>query len=210
MERIYLVETLVKVLFIGSYWLAPGYCTILAVAACFMAVYRRLKTIEFSRAYLERFLQNEYGTNILFIFSFSSTGYSLFFYAPLVLHFLTGIAEYIILAGEAWPTLKRYLGGYALKIKANRQVFLTTKAKIDMVYLPIAVILTLFNFSRLISTVVYVQYILMRSRASREFVEGTAELDNQLTPTLTRFGLGGLYTKLKSLMRSIQTRLGGR
>lgn len=58
MDKMYLVETVVKVLFIFSYWLTPDYCIMIAVAACLMAVYRRLKTIEFSRAYLERFLQN--------------------------------------------------------------------------------------------------------------------------------------------------------
>jgi hypothetical protein len=83
---------LFKVLFLASYWIAPSYCILIGVAACFMAVYRRLKTVELSRAYLERFLQNEYGTNILFILSFSSVYLSVFFYVPLTLHFLTGIA----------------------------------------------------------------------------------------------------------------------
>lgn len=104
MNKLYQIETLLKVLFIICYWVAFGYCIIIAVAACFMAVYRRLKTVEFSVAYLDRFLQNEYGTDIMLIMSFyftpsaSSNGYSLFFYVPLVLHFLTGIAEFIPLA----------------------------------------------------------------------------------------------------------------
>lgn len=52
MNAMYQVETLLKVLFAACYWVAPSYCTMLGVAACFMAVYRRLKTVEFSRAYL--------------------------------------------------------------------------------------------------------------------------------------------------------------
>jgi hypothetical protein len=92
MNKLYGVESLFKFFFLASYWVAPSYCILIGVAACFMAVYRRLKAVEFSWAYLERFLQNEYGTNIIFILSFSSIYLSLFFYVTLSLHFLTALA----------------------------------------------------------------------------------------------------------------------
>lgn len=146
----------------------------------------------------------------MFILSFSGVGHSFFFYVPLLLHFITGVAEYVGLAGAGSPKLQQYLGTYAQTVKTNRNQFLMAKAKIEMIYLPIAVVLTLFNFGRLISTVVYVQYIFMRCKVSREFVDSTAELDDQIAPTINRIGLGGPYNTVKSWVRSLQARLGGR
>lgn len=92
MERLYGFETIAKALFIVSFFVGSSYSLVLALAACVLAVYRRLQRVEFSRAYLGQVLQNEYGSNILFILSFSSVNKSIFFYAPLTLHFLTGIS----------------------------------------------------------------------------------------------------------------------
>lgn len=106
--------------------------------------------------------------------------------------------------------LQRFLGGYCQTVKLNRKIFLMAKAKIEIIYLPIAIILTLLNFGRLISTVVYVQYIMLRWKVSREFVDGGAELDQTVSPTISRIGLGGLYAKAKSGLSSLQQRLIGR
>jgi hypothetical protein len=107
------------------------------------------------------------------------------------------------------PALARYTGTYVQLIRNNRKEFLLTKAKLEMLYLPVAIVLTLFNFSRIISTVVYVQYILMRTRTSKEFVEAIGELDNKISPTLNRIGLGGIYSKLKGVMVAVKNKLGG-
>jgi hypothetical protein len=45
MEGLYGIETAVKVLFIGSFFIGSSYSAILAALACGMAVYRRLKRV---------------------------------------------------------------------------------------------------------------------------------------------------------------------
>jgi hypothetical protein len=58
MESLYGIETALKALFIFSAFIGSSYSLPLALGACLMAIYRRLKRIEFSRAYLEQVLRN--------------------------------------------------------------------------------------------------------------------------------------------------------
>lgn len=100
----------------------------------------------------------------------------------------------------------RYLTRYAEQIRTNRKGLLALKAKIEFVYLPIAIIMTLFNFGRLMSTFLYAQYILMRTRIGGDFTEAIGDLDRQLAPIANRFGLSGIYQKLKDVLLSVKSK----
>jgi hypothetical protein len=93
-------------------------------------------------------------------------------------------------------------------VRGNRKAFLAAKAKIEFLYLPISLIFTLFNFSRIISTVVYAQYILLKAKLGGDFMEALVELDNQIFPVFNRFGLSGIYRKIKDAMQTVKSKLG--
>jgi hypothetical protein len=63
--------------------------------------------------------------------------------------------------------------------------------------MPVAIVQTFFNFSRIIRTVVYVQYILMRMRMLQDFVESIGELDNQFSPIVNRIKFGWDLLKIE-------------
>lgn len=102
----------------------------------------------------------------------------------------------------------RYLSKYVDIIRNNRRVLLAAKAKIEFIYLPVAIILTFFDFGRLISTLIYGQYILLRTRLGGDFTSAIGELDNQLLPYIQRIGLSGVYDKIKGFMLTIKNKFG--
>ena len=207
LNKLYKVETLLKVVFIVSPLLLPSYSLIIAVVVCLMAVYRRQKRIEFSRQYLSEVLKNEYGLNLLFILSFvSQSSKSLFFYGPLVIHFLTGINEYISIFWKDSSLLAKY-PSVVPSMKGMRGQLMVMKSKLEFAYFLISIVSTLFNFSKILSLIVYGQFMLVKMKSSAEFNIALAEIDAMLMSVTGKVGLQGVYGKIRDLFSSVKNRL---
>lgn len=207
-NKLYKVETLLKAVFIISPIFLSSYSITIAIVVCLMAVYRRQKRIEFSRVYLQQVIQNEYGMNILFILSFISlSSKSIFFYAPLILHFVTGINQYLGMFWNNSPFLIKYAPNLVSTIKNMKKSLMILKSKLEFIYFIISIFLTLFNFSRLFSLLIYGQFILLKLRMSPEFNEAVGEVDALLLSATTKVGLQGVYEKIRGIFRSIKNKL---
>lgn len=172
-----------------------------------MAVYRKQKGIRFDRAYLNDALRNEYGLNVLFILSFVSlSSKSIFFYAPLIIHFVIGINEALSLFWNNNPILLKYAPNLIASIKNMKKYLMVFKSKIEFIYFIVSIVLTLLNFSRLFSLLIYGQFVILKLRTSQDFNEGIAEVDAMIANITIKIGLIGVYDKVRGVCRSIKNR----
>lgn len=141
----------------------------------------------------------------MFILSFSSIPLSLFFYAPLALHFLTGIAEYVISFGQA-----SFLSRFSSKlntVKKYSNEMKTTKAYIEIIFAPIHIIMLIFGLGRIISVFIYRQYLVLRYRIGGTFSIGLQSVDQDLTSLTQKIGAYSIYKKIKDIIASGLSRL---
>lgn len=197
-----------KAVFIVSPLLLSSYSTTIALVVCLMAVYRRQKRVEFSRQFLSEVLKNEYGLDILFILCFmGQSSKSIFFYAPLIIHFVTGINEYLAIFWKDSSLLAKY-PTVVPGIKSMRKGLLVLKSKLEFVYFLISIVTTLMNFSKIFGLLFYGQFMLMKMRASPEFTEALKEIDGTLLNLTGKIGAQSIYLKVRGVFSSIKSRLG--
>ena len=72
-----------------------SFTLLVAFAGSLIGVMRVFKTIEFTKAFLQKVLLNNHGQNIMYITFGMSGQVNYLYYAPIVLFFGYGIAEYV-------------------------------------------------------------------------------------------------------------------
>ena len=65
--------------------------------------------------------------------------------------------------------LLKYAPNLVVTIKTMKNSLMVLKSKLEFIYFIISIVLTLFNFSRLVSLLVYGQFILLKLRMKPEF-----------------------------------------
>lgn len=96
------IENNLKIMFFPSIFFIGGFITkIIAFVVCVMAIIRNYGkpsglNMEALKEYAMKSFQSEFFTNIIYIISLTIASNSIVFYLPLCLHFMSGIAEYMI------------------------------------------------------------------------------------------------------------------
>lgn len=94
MPPIYLAETAFKAAFIFMAILNLQYTITVGFIASLCGLIRMLKTPKFNKEYLQRALMNNHGQNILYIGMGCVGNTNFLFFAPLMLYFFYGLAEF--------------------------------------------------------------------------------------------------------------------
>jgi uncharacterized membrane protein SpoIIM required for sporulation len=96
------IENNLKIMFFPSIFFMGGFITkMIAFVVCVMALIRNYgKPAGFKmdalKEYAQKAFPSEFFTNIIFIISLTIASNSIVFYLPLCIHFISGIAEYMI------------------------------------------------------------------------------------------------------------------
>lgn len=121
-NKLYSVETFIKVVFIATSPFNMFLTLFLGVVASGIGILRVFKTPQMNKQYLQKVLMNNHGQNILYI-SFGIAGrVNFLFYAPICLFFAYGIAEYVKIN---YPQNK-YMN-YVDMVRENRAKIFETK-----------------------------------------------------------------------------------
>lgn len=92
---IYVVETILKCIFLVMSLFNLQYTLIVALLASAIAIYRVCKTPQMNKEYLARVLMNNHGQNVLYI-AIGSLGFvNYLYYAPIVVFFAFNLIEFI-------------------------------------------------------------------------------------------------------------------
>lgn len=99
----YQIENTLKLIFIPMAIInAPG-TLVVAVIVTILALLRVLKKPSFSKEYAQRVLLNNHGQNIMYLGVGVVGQVNLLYYAPIILFFAFGLAEYI---NQKYPNTK--------------------------------------------------------------------------------------------------------
>ena len=125
MPPIYLAETAFKAAFIVMAVFNMSYTITVGFLASLCGLIRMLKTPQFNKEYLQKALLNPHGQNILYIGMGCVGNTNFLFFAPLILYFFYGLAEFYNQmfpagAGAGSPKIK----GYVDTIRNNRWYFM--------------------------------------------------------------------------------------
>lgn len=116
------------------------------------------------------------------------------FYAPLFLHFLLGLCEYLNLkfAGSAVTRL----AGPLVRLREHRNSVLIEKGKIEVYYFIATLCSVVMSFSKILPAILFGQFLYFKHKVSAPFKWTMYEIRSNLDPVFTRIPLvSTLYKK---------------
>ena len=91
----YPIENILKILFVPMAIINANYTVLVAFVVTVMALLRVTKTPSFTKDYAQKVLLNNHGQNLMYIGLGAMGTVNLLYYAPLILFFVFGFAEFL-------------------------------------------------------------------------------------------------------------------
>jgi hypothetical protein len=199
----YLVETILKGLFLVMSPLNLRWTLTAAFFASLIGVIRVLKRPQFNKEYLAKFFMNNHGQNLFYI-AFGALGFiNYLYYAPIALFFFYGIAEYI---NMKFPTAT--ISQYTAIIRHHRFYIMEGRCRIEMAFLAYLILTLPLDFmNRLIKVFMIAQYLLIKYRINNEFRYASSSVNSWIEGKISGIGfvLNG-YKKLAGIVHDYANR----
>lgn len=199
----YLVETLLKVVFLVMSLFNLKYTLVVAFSASIFGLLRVLKRPQFNKEYLARVLTNNHGQNLLYI-SIGSLGFiNYLYYAPIVLFFAYNIIEFVKIKFPASS-----FNAYGDVIRYNKFYVYEGKCKIELAFLAYCIVTLPFDLmGRLIKIFIMAQFLLVKYRLNNEFRYACTSVNNLIDDKTKSIGfLNNGYKKLAGWIHEYATR----
>lgn len=125
------VEGILKIVFIPSIFLLPGYAGLIVVTICLLGIFRQLKKPQFNKEWGRKLLMNEFTQNLFYMvpFFFFPGSRNLVYYLPLGIHFWIGFCQYVFLKQ---PGIYKTLQKYVDFTRQNDRILKIQKAKLEI------------------------------------------------------------------------------
>jgi hypothetical protein len=125
----YPIETLLKLLFIPMAVVNATGTVVLAVIVTVMALLRVTKKPSFSKEYAQKVLLNNHGQNLMYLGAGAMGEVNFLYYAPLILFFAFGVAEFINLKYPNAKYSEKYMR-YITMMRNQKFYVMEGKAKL--------------------------------------------------------------------------------
>ena len=154
-----------------------------ALAASALAVLRTCKNPEASQAYLQKVLVNNHGQNLLYIASGMIGFVNYLYYAPMVVFFLYGIAEFVKIK---YP--QSGMAAYADLARNNKGAVLECKGYLELIFVGYLLLTLPLDFmGRAVKAFITAQVLVIKYSLNPEFRQNCASFYGLVDQKLTSF-----------------------
>lgn len=184
-DQLYVVEGLLKIGFILSAILMPGYANMLAFQACIMGFFRQCGRPYANAEYGKRALENEFLQNLFYMipFVFFPGQKSLVYFMPLGVHFLVGIAELIKMKAPGVYAKTAY---YVDFVRNNKHQLMFQKAKLEIMLFVFLIVFLFFGQSNIILLIFYGNFLKTKWMLNNSTKSAFYDIDSWVTGMTNR------------------------
>lgn len=205
---LYQLQTLLKAVFIVMAIFNLQYTLLIGFLVSACGIYRLLKTPQFNKQYLQSVLLRPHGQNILYIGMGLAGNANFLYYSPLILYFFYGLAEYFKMQYNKSenPQIKNLLP-YVQKIRSQRDLFMKTKSKLEIIYCIFLLITIPIDFSRILKCLLITQYNMLLYQINWYTKDAASYINNIIYDKIRNISfLAKAYTKVVDLLYGFATR----
>ena len=163
--HVYVCKRTLKAIFIIMAIFNLSHTVTVGFLASACGLIRMLKTPKFNKEYLQKALLNNHGQNILYIGMGCVGTTNFLFFAPLILYFFYGLAEFY---NQMFPAASGKIKGYVDTIRNNRWYFMETKSKLEIIYFIYLLVTIPIDFGRILKCLLIGQYNMLKFRVTPE------------------------------------------
>lgn len=157
-DQFYNLEGGLKIAFIITAFLMPGYANMIAFIICILGFFRRTGRPRWNAEYGRIALENDFIQNIFYMvpFAFFPGQKNLMYFLPLGIHFWIGVAEFIKMRlNSVYLKLKKYVD-FTIDNKHN---LMYQKAKIEIMLFGFLIFMLFFGGSNLLILLFYGNFL---------------------------------------------------
>lgn len=130
---------------------------------------------------------NHHGQNVLYLGMGAAGQPNFLFYAPLLLYFFYGLAEFY---NQLYPqnTGNPKLRGYVEQVRTHKWFFMETKSRLEIIYFVYLLVTIPLDFSRILKCLLMGQYNMLRYRATQETRHAATSINKFITDKIQGVG----------------------